>query len=199
MCLFFPQKGQFSWFFHSPFICVAIWKSNFPFSVFEIWSILYSKFLENLRFFFCIVPKDAQCSETNFLVLLCYFSVFKLRSILYYTFIVHSGTFSELFYVMGLCPPKPPVFVRGFARQTPRRRLRSQVRILLDWIPLANWFSGITGLRSWIRFLGSKTSLSPQSVHYECRIQIDNISTTKHRTKKTQELKNPFQNIAHFF
>ena len=55
-------------------------------------------------------------------------------------------------------PSKPPVFVGGSA---------TRPRMLLDWISLANWLSGVTGSESGFRL----QKLLEFPVHYECLLQ----------------------------
>ena len=117
----------------------------------------------------CFLYRPKRCAMfwNGFLsswVFLVRFLIFVLRSISYFTFVVHSGNFWQIlifFCVKGGSSPfnapflrraKPPTSPAGGSAPTPR------AQIILDWIQLANWFSGITVLRLWIRFSGPQIS-----------------------------------------
>ena len=62
--------------------------------------------------------------------------------------------------VLGEHCPLSPRFVRGLASHNSGPRPRT----LLDWIPLSNWSSGISGYRFWIRFAKTSWSLKSQKL-----------------------------------
>ena len=74
-----------------------------------------------------------------------------------------------------------------FGLKPPPRNFVPRPRMLMDWIPLANWLSGITGYRFWMRFADSPKMLSKKSTILK-KQKIENLSNLD---------QNPFQNIAH--
>ena len=132
--------------------------------------MLKKKFVQSSRYTlkteFFIIPKDAQCSETDFWVHDFFFAIFSLWVMV--DFVFYSGLilFINLdlnefrnFLCSGRGAPLNPMFCGGlYPPYPPSGTTPPGSGCFWDWIPLANWFSGITGLRFWIRFSGSKTS-----------------------------------------
>ena len=112
-----------------------------------------SQFFESCEF----VPKYQQFSETDFGLILQILD-FEIWMVLYSTFVVNWGhdKFRKQNYIRGVRPPKPSGSCDALpptGGSTPRPRM------LLDYIPLANWLSDITGCFS---EPGLQKSLRPQ-------------------------------------
>ena len=145
---------------------------------------LYLQFsVTNLDFQLCYRPKNipskvvkftGQIAETNDK------SIFRiLRFIVFEIWLILYWNSEKKIMLGGLCPSKLPVFVWGFA-------------------PQATDAFGLGIEYHWLGFLDQVTGYKDLCPQLTVKYKTDHISkTTKNWRKKTEELKNPFQNIGH--
>ena len=125
------------------------WKMNFPiFPIFSFWAIFY--FVCNFQVFLPTKNRRKKMLSQkmrNVLKRILQFLVFELCSILYFTFVMHSGLdeFRFFFHVRGLHPPKPPVFEVGFHSHIPIWRLRAQAPHDFRLNPQPDWLASESG------------------------------------------------------
>ena len=86
--------------------------------------------------------------------------------------------FRNNFMLLGLRPSKPPGSLGALPPRPPTGGSTPRPRLLLDWIPLANWLSGITAQRFWIRFAKHRRPQFTKNFEYK----INHISYTEKST-----------------
>ena len=155
----FPIFGSFSFWVMVEFLVKVLRKlNNFEFKISHIskvkigklifhFFLAHSASLIHFDHFDTPLKNDFFYCPKRYLLFWNGFLVVEFWLILYFNFIVHSGLneFRKISMLGGSLPLNQPFLWVASPPTPPTGGSASRLRMLLEWIPLANWLSSITG------------------------------------------------------